>query len=130
MVKLISCPHVSFQKYHTKAKIIATRTANVSTNWTRLEADFSSLNELTCRSELGGYWSKTQPNGPIQSIIDSALDQTWGNKATQWVSIDLPAGTTFYEGIAASQRGLVGGGNQVYLTARVESSWITGRGNF
>jgi RHS repeat-associated protein len=79
--------------------------------------------------QLGGYWTRVKPSGPVQSIIDSALDPAWGNTATSWVSAEIPAGTTFYEGAAAAQRGLVGGGNQIFVQ-RVESSWITGGGSF
>jgi hypothetical protein len=35
--------------------------------------------------ELGSYWTRTKPQGPLQSVIDSALDQKWGNNATQVV---------------------------------------------
>ena len=66
---------------------------------------------------------------PVQSIIDSALDPAWGNQATNWVEVRVPAGTTFYEGAAASQGGLVGGGNQVFIS-RVDPSWVVGRGGF
>lgn len=80
--------------------------------------------------QLSGWWSRVKPTGPSQAIIDSALDQVWGNSATNWVSIRVPAGTTFYEGIPAEQRGLVGGGSQVFFTSRVSSSWINGGGRF
>lgn len=79
--------------------------------------------------ELGAYWTRTRPSGPVQSIIDSALDPAWGNQATRWVQARVPAGTTFYEGAAAAQRGLVGGGNQVVIP-RVDPSWVVGRGGF
>lgn len=77
----------------------------------------------------GAYWTRTKPSGPVQAQIDSALDPNWGNKATDWVEVDVPAGTTFYEGSAAQQRGLVGGGNQVFLPG-VPKEWITGGGKF
>nr|WP_246286234.1 RHS repeat-associated core domain-containing protein [Microbacterium pseudoresistens] len=79
--------------------------------------------------ELGSYWTRTKPSGPVQSIVDSALDPAWGNQAVSWVKVRVPAGTTFYEGAAASQGGLVGGGNQVFVP-RVDPSWVVGRGGF
>lgn len=79
--------------------------------------------------QLGPYWSRTRPSGPTQSIIDSALDPAWGNQATSWVQIRVPGGTTFYEGAAAAQRGLVGGGNQVFLPW-VDDAWVVRSGGF
>lgn len=73
--------------------------------------------------QLGSYWTTTKPQGPVQSIIDSALDQSWGNTATNVVTINVPKGTTIYQGFAAPQGGLVGGGVQVYIE-RVDPSWI------
>jgi len=32
--------------------------------------------------QLGPYWTRTRPQGPVQSIVDSALDPAWGNRAT------------------------------------------------
>lgn len=63
----------------------------------------------------GAYWTRTKPEGPVQSIIDSALNPEWGNPATSVIKLDVPPGTRFYEGVAAPQGGLVGGGNQIYL---------------
>ncbi|MDD0989713.1 hypothetical protein M5G11_04115, partial [Pseudomonas sp. TNT2022 ID681] len=60
--------------------------------------------------ELGGYWTSTKPAGPVQSIIDSALKPEWGNTATKVVKIEVPIGTKYFEGVAAPQGGLVGGG--------------------
>jgi uncharacterized Zn-binding protein involved in type VI secretion len=71
----------------------------------------------------GRYWTSTKPEGPLQSVIDSALDPNWGNTATRVVTANVPAGTTIYEGAAAAQRGLVGGGNQIYIP-KVDPSWI------
>ena len=79
--------------------------------------------------QLGPYWTRTRPAGPTQSIIDSALDPAWGNRATSWVEVNVPAGTTFYEGAAAAQGGLVGGGNQVFLPW-VDDAWVVGSGGF
>jgi RHS repeat-associated protein len=71
----------------------------------------------------GSFWTSTKPQGPLQSVIDSALDQNWGNTATRVVTAKLPSGTTIYEGAAAAQRGLVGGGSQIYIP-RVDLKWI------
>lgn len=73
--------------------------------------------------ELGSYWTRTKPQGPMQSTIDSALDQNWGNTATNVSTIKVPKGITIFEGAAAEQRALVGGGNQVYIE-KVDASWL------
>jgi len=39
------------------------------------------------------------------------------------VEIKVPAGTKIYEGAAAAQRGLVGGGDQIYLP-KVKPDWV------
>jgi RHS repeat-associated protein len=71
----------------------------------------------------GSFWTRVKPQGSLQSVIDSALDQNWGNTATQVVEARIPAGTVIYEGVAASQGSLVGGGNQIYIP-RVDPNWI------
>lgn len=71
----------------------------------------------------GSFWTAIEPKGPLQSVIDLGLDQNWGNTATGLVRARIPAGTTIFEGSAASQRGLVGGGSQVYVP-KVDQSWI------
>ena len=48
-------------------------------------------------------------------VIDSALDQSWGSTATTTVTRTFPSGTQIFEGAAAPQGGLVGGGNQIYI---------------
>lgn len=73
---------------------------------------------------LGNFWTGTKPAGPLQAQIDLALAPEWGNTATQVTRINVPAGTTIYEGAASAQGGLVGGGNQVFIP-RVEPSWVT-----
>jgi filamentous hemagglutinin len=73
--------------------------------------------------QIGPYWTRTPPTGPVQSIIDSALARVWGNTATQVVTIEVPAGVNIYEGAAAAQGGLVGGGSQVFVP-NVDLSWI------
>ncbi len=75
----------------------------------------------------GGYWTRAEPQGPLQSVIDSALDQNWGNSATTVVQMEVPAGTRLFEGVAAPQRGLVGGGNQIYFDRNInplDPAWI------
>ena len=75
----------------------------------------------------GGYWTRAKPKAPLASVVDSALDQNWGNTATRVVEMEVPAGTKLFEGIAAPQRGLVGGGNQIYFDKKVNSlnpEWI------
>jgi hypothetical protein len=74
-------------------------------------------------NETGSYWTNIPPTGPLQSVIDSALDPLWGNTATNVVTSKIPAGTTIYAGTAAPQRGLVGGGNQIYIP-KVDPNWI------
>lgn len=66
------------------------------------------------------------PTGPVQSIIDSGLNPQWGNTATSVVEIQVPSGTHFYQGIAAPQGGLVGGGNQVLFPPnfKIDLNWI------
>ncbi|HXI04584.1 MAG TPA: RHS repeat-associated core domain-containing protein, partial [Candidatus Saccharimonadales bacterium] len=71
----------------------------------------------------GSFWTATPPSGPVQSIIDLALDPAWGNTATTVVTAEVPAGTTIYSGFAAAQGGLVGGGSQIYIPV-VNSAWI------
>ncbi|MBM4254249.1 MAG: hypothetical protein FJ146_19965 [Deltaproteobacteria bacterium] len=78
---------------------------------------------------LGRFWTRDKPSGPIQSIIDSALDPTWGNTGTHWVKIEVPPGTSLYEGVAASQRGLVGGGNQI-VVEHIPNTWLKEQGKF
>ncbi len=76
-------------------------------------------------SEIGSYWTTKAPSGPVQSIIDSALNPAWGNSAINVVKIEVSAGVKFYQGAAAPQGGLVGGGDQVVfpLGFKIDSSW-------
>lgn len=79
--------------------------------------------------KLGVFWTRTKPSSSMQSMIDSSLDPRWGNRATHWIKIEVPPGQTFYEGSIAPQRGLVGGGNQIYLE-NVQISWLKEQGVF
>jgi filamentous hemagglutinin len=65
--------------------------------------------------ELGSFWTRTKPTGPMQSTIDNALSPAWGNTAEKVSSMTIPKGTRFYEGVVAPQGNLVGGGNQIYI---------------
>lgn len=93
------------------------------------------------RSELGRYWSRMAPSGPLQTTLDLAIDPAWGSNATKWVEVKIPAGTKIYEGIASEiplRRGtskvqvgqLLGGGQQVYIEGRIDHSWVQKRGAF
>ncbi|GEM_PF-1380722 len=72
---------------------------------------------------IGPYWTRTPPAGALQSRIDSALLPQWGNTAENIVKIQVPAGTRIFEGFAAPQGELVGGGNQVFIP-NVNRAWI------
>jgi len=82
---------------------------------------------------LGSYWTRTPPSGPLQSRMDLALRSEWGNSATNVVKIEVPKGTTVYEGFAAPQNNgiksfsegesLPGGGSQIYIP-KVNPEWI------
>lgn len=90
------------------------------------------LSPLSWQTGFGVFRSAPGTTGwPVLNThgIDSALDPLWGNRATSWVQIQVPRGTTFYEGAAAAQRGLVGGGNQVFLPW-VDDAWVVGGGGF
>lgn len=71
----------------------------------------------------GIYWTRDEPRGPFQSMLDSALDPQWGNFATRVAKVRVPAGTRIYEGYTGPQRGLVGGGDQVVLR-NVPRAWM------
>ncbi|MEK9802688.1 MAG: hypothetical protein VW475_04680, partial [Curvibacter sp.] len=73
--------------------------------------------------EIGPFWTSTPPSGPLQSTIDSALNKSWGNTAEYVTRIQVPAGTRVFTGVAASQGGLVGGGNQIFIL-KVDPAWI------
>lgn len=77
---------------------------------------------------IGGFWSRTRPEGPIQAQIDSALNPAWGNTLQRVSTIVVPAGTTVYDGAAQGQsialKGwLQGGGNQVFIP-KVDPAWL------
>lgn len=74
-------------------------------------------------AQLRSYWTRVPPTGPLQSRLDSALLHKWGNTAEKVAVIRLPARTTFYEGFAAPQGNLLGGGNQVFVPI-VKPEWV------
>lgn len=69
-------------------------------------------NEGDC---IPGFWTANRPASSIQAILDTALDPSWGNSGTHWIELIVPAGTQIFEGLVAAQRGLVGGGSQIFL---------------
>jgi hypothetical protein len=84
--------------------------------------------------ELGPYWSRTKPFGPLQAQIDSAMLPEFKNTKKYWVEIEVPANKVMYEGSASEQYlisqggevgSLMGGGNQVFIEY-VDPSWRTG----
>jgi len=64
--------------------------------------------------EIGRWWSRDLSPTSQEAVEELAIKPEW-NSAEQWVEAQLPAGTTFYEGRAASQGDLEGGGDQIYL---------------
>jgi hypothetical protein len=75
--------------------------------------------------QVGSYMSRTPQNGTMQSQMDLALNPQWGNTATSVTTVTVPKGTIIYEGFAALQGNLLGGGNQVYIPKEVlNPSWF------
>lgn len=72
--------------------------------------------------EIGSYWTRVKPSGPLQSRMDLALDPTWGNTAEKVTTIRVPKGTTIFEGAAERQGNLLGGGNQIFIP-KVDPAW-------
>ncbi len=73
--------------------------------------------------ELGSYWTRVKPSGPLQSRMDLALDPAWGNTAEKVTTIRVPAGTRIFEGAAERQGNLLGGGNQIFIP-KVDPAWV------
>ncbi len=82
--------------------------------------------------EFGAFWSLEKPAGSIQTRIDSALLPEWGNirgtrfntQATQYTTIQLPAGTTVHVGEVGSQGGSwVGGKSQLLIDGGAQPEW-------
>ena len=70
--------------------------------------------------KIGPWWSRTPPNGPLQSQMDFSLPP--GNPGTKVVTIRVPKGTVIFEGRAAAQLGKLGGGDQIYIQ-EVKPTW-------
>jgi hypothetical protein len=105
-----------------------------TTKSTKLYRVFSAPDEVGHQS---GFWTKVKPTSATQSMIDSALEPSWGNQATKWIEIEVPVGRTLHEGVAApiqrvgdNMSEFLGGGNQVYLDFEVSLEWISNRGGF
>ena len=90
-----------------------------------LQADLELYRVYGGKAEqLGSYWTRIPPAGPVQSKIDLALKPEWGNTAENVVKIKVPAGTTIFEGFVEGQGGgLLGGGSQV-IVPNVDPSWV------
>jgi len=73
--------------------------------------------------KVGSYMTRTPQNGTMQSQMDLALNPEWGNTATSVTKVTVPKGTVIYEGTAAPQGNLLGGGNQIYIP-EVNASWF------
>lgn len=56
-------------------------------------------------------------------MMASALNSVWGNIGANVATIHVPAGTMIFEGAAAAQGGLVGGGSQVFIPM-VNPLWL------
>lgn len=54
-------------------------------------------------NKKGRFLTTEQYQTNAEAIRYLALNQAWGNKAEKMLSITLPAGTTVYQGIVASQ---------------------------
>lgn len=84
-------------------------------------------------AQLGRFWSRVPPTGPLQATYDAALSPQYGNSARYWVEIQVPRGQVLYEGIAAEVDipggKLLGGGGQVFLP-EVPVSWRVTWGKF
>jgi|GEM_PF-1073793 hypothetical protein len=91
----------------------------------------------TTTAHFSGFWTRTMPISPTQVMIDSALERSWGSHANIWVEVQVPAGTTLYEGVSAGIQRMghhmshfVGGGNQVYLHGNIPREWVQRVGDF
>ena len=83
--------------------------------------------------KVGRYLSLTKPRGGLQSQLDLALNPKWGNSVDKISKVQVPKGTTIYEGIAGEQNlldssgnvigKLPGGGSQIYIE-EVDARWF------
>jgi hypothetical protein len=73
----------------------------------------------------GSYLTLTRPTSSKQAIDTLALDPTWGNEAVHLVEVRVPKGTVIWEGKAAAQGSLPGGGSQVWVSSdQLNESWF------
>jgi len=80
-------------------------------------------------SNAGSYWTRVKPEGPSQAALDSALHPEFRNNGTHWLEADVPPGQTFFEGAAGPQKGMLGGGNQIYIQD-FNPKWLVKQGKF
>lgn len=87
--------------------------------------------------EFGAFWSLEEPTGSLQARIDSALLPEWGNvrgtpfnaQATQYTTVQLPAGTTIHIGEVGSQGSAwIGGKSQLLIDGGAQPAWKIGGG--
>lgn len=75
------------------------------------------------------YWSRTEPGGRMQVMMDSAIVPEWKNSMEHVAVIRAPAGTIIYDGAAAPQFSkkagpLPGGGSQVLIEQHISEDWF------
>jgi hypothetical protein len=69
---------------------------------------------------VGSYMTRVKPTSRAQAMESLALDPAWNNSRV-WISeVHVPAGVPIYEGTAAAEGILKGGGNQVFIP----SDWL------
>lgn len=84
--------------------------------------------------QLGPYFSRTKPTGPMQATIDVAIHPSWGSTSAHWVEITVPKNSLIFEGPSAAQKingvEVLGGGSQVYVKGQIPNGWVTDGGSF
>lgn len=75
----------------------------------------------------GRYYISHKPTSGTQEIINSALKANWGNNGKYMMEIKVPAGTTYYRGLAGPQQPMTGGGEQIFIET-VLPEWVTNLG--
>ncbi|BAY76494.1 Secreted protein [Nostoc sp. DSM 114161] len=69
-------------------------------------------------NKYGRYLTADKYNTNVEVIKNLALNQEWGNQATQILTVTLPAGTLTYQGIVGPQTPkecYPGGGQQTFI---------------
>lgn len=72
----------------------------------------------TDKNKFGRYLTTNLYKKNVDVIRNLALKQEWGNQATMMLTVTVPAGTTVYEGVVASQdpaQCYPGGGQQTFI---------------